>query len=193
MGFELKEKVVSGLERLSEVFRYLYWEKAKVYNLSPIQIQVLLFLRDRPEDFRTVSFLAREFSLTKATLSDSIRVLVSKGLVSKKGSEVDRRSFALELTESGSTMASNLLDFNSPLIEGVSDFSPLELEQFYERITDLIYSLNKSGIIQVQRMCFGCRHYEKKEGGHFCKLMQKPLHTEDIRLDCPEFEKANFD
>jgi hypothetical protein len=40
----ISSKIVVGLERVSEVFKVLLWEKAKLVGLSPIQIQILFFV-----------------------------------------------------------------------------------------------------------------------------------------------------
>ena len=190
MDTELSNKIVSGLEKLSEVFRYLYWEKAKRFGLSPVQIQILLFMQQHREEFCKVSELAREFNLTKPTISDAVKVLIAKDFVSKEKSGLDKRSYILRLTENGVKLNSGLEDFSKPLVVSLAEFSPLDLKSFYGNITNLIYHLNRSGVIQVQRMCFNCKYYSDKDGGHYCNLMQLPLQTEDIRLDCPEFENA---
>ena len=40
----LDNKIVAGLDRISQVFKTLLWGKSKTYNLSPIQIQLLIFI-----------------------------------------------------------------------------------------------------------------------------------------------------
>ena len=40
---DISSKIVAGLERISEAFKVLLWEKAKLLGLSPIQIQILIF------------------------------------------------------------------------------------------------------------------------------------------------------
>lgn len=37
-------KIVAALERISQAFRVLLWNESKELSLSPIQIQVLIFL-----------------------------------------------------------------------------------------------------------------------------------------------------
>jgi hypothetical protein len=37
-------KIIAGLERISRVFKLLLWDVAKEENLSPIQIQFLIYL-----------------------------------------------------------------------------------------------------------------------------------------------------
>ncbi len=46
MKNELNSKILNGLERISEAYKSLLWEQAKVYGISPIQIQILLFITD---------------------------------------------------------------------------------------------------------------------------------------------------
>ena len=46
----LDSKIVAGLERLSQVFRILLWEKAKEHSLSPIQIQLMIFIQHHSQD-----------------------------------------------------------------------------------------------------------------------------------------------
>ena len=59
-------KLLNALERLSETLKSLLWEQAKRYGVSPIQIQILLFVAEQPADLTGVSYLAREFNVTKA-------------------------------------------------------------------------------------------------------------------------------
>jgi hypothetical protein len=40
---DVDSKIAAALERLSQAFRVLLWEKNKDYNLSPIQIQLLVY------------------------------------------------------------------------------------------------------------------------------------------------------
>ena len=68
-------RIVAALERLSEAFRVLLWDQAKVLNVSPIQIQLLIFLRYHKPEYATVSKLAEEFNMTRPTISDAVRAL----------------------------------------------------------------------------------------------------------------------
>jgi len=94
-------KIVVGLERISEAFRALLWEYAKTIGLSPIQIQILIFVAYHREQLCTVSHLAKEFNLTKPTISDAVKALEKKGMISKHKTLVDSRSYFIALTEEG--------------------------------------------------------------------------------------------
>ena len=113
----LDNKIVAGLERLSQVFRILLWEKAKQYSLSPIQIQLLIFIQHHSVDKTTVSYLAQEFNFTKPTISDAIKVLEQKNLIRKNIDGKDTRSYTIQLTVSGKKIVSETENFANPITE----------------------------------------------------------------------------
>ncbi|MCG8328518.1 MAG: MarR family transcriptional regulator [Chitinophagales bacterium] len=191
---ELQSKIVAGLERISEVFKSLLWEKAKVYGISPIQIQILLFVSNHSSNLCNVSYLAKEFNLTKPTISDAVRVLLKKGLLEKDFSPSDNRRYNVQLSSGGVQLVGELSDYASPVLQILEHIDEEEMKQIYGTLSRLIYQLNQKGIIQVQRSCFGCRYYKgDKKGTHFCSLLDKKLAGPEIRLDCPEFESKHVE
>jgi len=189
MKEDLTNKITVGLERISEVFKTLLWEKAKVHGISPIQIQILLFIDTHKPELCSVSHLAKEFNLTKPTISDAVKVLDKKGLVKKDYSPTDNRSYILFVSEKGKKLLKELSSFSSPLKKELDKIEGEDLSSLYSTLTKLIYQLNQSGVLTVQRTCFGCRFYVNKSKSHYCNLLQKPLIDSEIRLDCDEFEE----
>lgn len=184
----LDNKVVAGLERLGQVFRILLWEKAKVHSLSPIQIQLLIFIHHHSQDKSTISYLAQEFNLTKPTISDAIKVLEQKKLMKKIIDGEDTRSYTIQLTAAGKKIVTDAEDFTSPLTDILATTSSSDKVAMWGAITQLVTQLNKQEVISVQRTCFNCIHLAKKDKTHFCNLMNQKLGTDGIRLDCGEFE-----
>ena len=187
MERNLDSKVILGLERISEVFRTLLWEKAKVHGVSPIQIQILLFISDHEPQLCKVSHLAKEFDLTKPTISDAIKVLHHKQLVNKEFSTTDTRSYTINLSRQGQKLVKDLKVFDKPLREEIQKLDNHQLDSLFTALTRLVYRLNRRGIISVQRTCFACRFYSIQDGNHHCSLLQEILTEGAIRLDCPEF------
>ena len=185
---DLSSKMVSGLERVSQAFKVLLWDKAKGLGLSPIQIQLLIFCAHHKSDLRNVSTLAREFNVTKPTISDAVRVLHKKALIEKIPSPTDGRAYNIQLTETGKNMVAETEQFAKPIQQIVTAFSSTDQQHFFRLLNQLIFHLNKQGIIQVQRSCRNCRFYESQTEGHYCRLLAMPLTEETLRLDCPEFE-----
>lgn len=185
----ISSKIVAGLERVSEVFKILLWEKAKLVGLSPIQIQILIFITFHKQSLCNVSHLAKEFNVTKPTVSDAIRVLDKKGMIVKDFSSADSRSYYINLSEKGKEIVSQVYDFSNPLKQQIDGFNQAELESLFGTLSTLIYKLNKSGILSVQRTCYGCKFYQKNKDSHYCNLLNKELLNSEIRLDCPEYEE----
>jgi len=186
---DVSSKIVVGLERISEVFKTLLWEKAKLVGLSPIQIQLLIFIAFHKNELCNVSHLAKEFNLTKPTISDAVKVLDKKGMVSKDFSSSDSRSYTLQLTELGKKLVGETHDFAQPLKKQIDQFSDSQLEDLFQTMSELIYKLNSHGILSVQRTCFGCKFHQKNGTTDYCNLLHKNLKKTEIRLDCLEFEE----
>ena len=185
----ISHKIVAGLERISEVFKVLLWEKAKMVGLSPIQIQILIFIAYHKQSLCNVSHLAKEFNVTKPTISDAVRALDKKALIIKDYSSSDSRSYTIALSDSGKNMVSSTDDFARPLWTSLESLAESEKQSLFGTLSQLIYKLNRSGILNVQRTCYGCQFYTKTSSGDYCNLLQKELLTSDIRLDCPEYEE----
>lgn len=186
----LDNKIVAGLERLSQVFRILLWEKAKEYSLSPIQIQLLIFIRHHSADKTTISYLAQEFNFTKPTISDAIKVLEQKQFIKKTTDSTDTRSYTIQLTAQGKKIVSETETFANPLADIITKSTSANKLVLWENITNLITQLNKLEVISIQRTCFNCKHYSIKGKKPFCNLLDQKLQTQDIRIDCNEFETA---
>ena len=185
----ITSKIVVGLERISEVFRALLWKHAKTIGLSPIQIQLLIFIAYHKQHLCNVSHLAKEFNVTKPTISDAVRVLHTKEFIQKEYSTTDSRRYTISNTVSGTKIVKETEGFADPIKNGLLKMDSKELETFYTSLTTLIYSLNKNGVLSVQRTCYACKFYQRDEKKHFCNYLNKELRNKEIRLDCLEFEE----
>jgi DNA-binding MarR family transcriptional regulator len=186
---DLNRKIIYGLERLSDAIKTLLWEQAKAHGISPIQIQILLFVSNHRSELCNVTHLAQEFNVTKPTVSDAVRVLHQKGYLEKDNSSADSRSYSLFVTEAGKKLIDRISGYLQPLENILHEYDQPQLAPLFHSITDLIYQLNQQGILQVQRTCFGCQFYVKQPEHHYCNLLQTQLKATDIRLDCPEYEE----
>lgn len=184
----LSYKIVVGLQRISEAFKVLLWEKAKEFGLSPIQIQILIFIENHKKEYCNVSYLAKEFNLTKPTISDAIKVLEKKEMIVKDYSSSDNRSYTIFLSDLGKNTVSNNKNFINPILTQIENISLQKQEDLFATMSSMIYSLNRKGILTVQRTCFACKYYSTTTNQHHCSLLEKELSSADIRLDCNEFE-----
>ena len=186
----IESKIVASLERISQSFRVLLWQESKEFSLSPIQVQVLIFLLYHNGEKRKVSYLAGEFNMTKATISDTIKTLEQKKLITKEYEQHDTRSYIINLTKNGKDIASKTSLFTKEIRTPIDKLHPDDKENLLLSLLNIIRHLNKSEVITIQRMCMSCTYYQSSDKGqkHFCKLLNQDLHVAGLRIDCPEHE-----
>ncbi|MDP2685624.1 MAG: MarR family winged helix-turn-helix transcriptional regulator [Aequorivita sp.] len=185
---KVESRIVVALERISEAFRVLLWTESKENSLSPIQIQILIFIYFHSLEKCKVGYLADEFNMTKATISDSVKVLFAKDLVTKETDPTDTRSYSLSLTSEGKKIAKKASFFASSIEQPIEKLTEEQKTIMLNGLLKLINNLNKSGIITIQRMCFTCSNYQLDNGIHYCKLLKSRLAESELRVDCPEHE-----
>ncbi len=185
-----ESKIVASLERISQAFRVLLWQESNAFSLSPIQVQVLIFLLHHSEEKRKVSYLAGEFNMTKATISDAVKALDQKGLIEKAYVPGDTRSYIIHLSERGREIAKKTSLFTREIHDPIDKLHPDDKENLLLSLLNIIRHLNKAGVITIQRMCTTCAYHQQSENGekHFCKLLNQNLQIADLRIDCPEHE-----
>lgn len=182
----LESKIVASLERISQAFKVLLWNESKENSLSPIQVQVLIFLLYHSPEKRKVSYLANEFNLTKATISDTIKTLENKQLIKKEYEKEDARSYLIQLTDEGRKIAEKTSLFAKNIQSPIDQLTELEKENLLTNLFNIIQDLNKKGIITIQRMCSTCVYHRLKNNKHHCNLLNIELQKKELRIDCPE-------
>ncbi|MBW8682819.1 MarR family transcriptional regulator [Chitinophaga sp. B61] len=180
--------ILAALERVGESFRVMLWEQAKENGLSPIQVQSLIFLHTHSASKATVTYLSKEFNVTKATMSDVVKVLTEKKLVVRKDNPADSRAQVLKLTAAGKKVAETTGGFANTLLQYIGQLGDAQKAGLKTILLELIYHLYQENIITMQRMCFSCTHFSGEGDQHFCNLLRLPLLPETLRLDCPEHE-----
>jgi DNA-binding MarR family transcriptional regulator len=187
----IESKIVASLERVSQAFRVLLWNESKEFSLSPIQVQLLIFLLHHSDEKRKVSYLADEFNMTKATISETIKTLEQKKLIKKEYEPHDTRSYIIHLTKKGKDIAEQTSLFAKQIQVPISKLHSTDKENLLLSLLDIILHLNKSGIITIQRMCFTCHFYKANKDGqkHFCGLLNTKLADDELRIDCAEHKQ----
>lgn len=185
----IDRKIVDALEKVSQALRTLAWKKSVEQSINPIQLQILSFLFTHKDDRAKVSLLAREFNISKASISDTIKLLETKGLIEKIYDESLSKQFVIQLTQEGSIKAAEVSLFDEVLLSGVGKIVPLDKEKLYFLLSEIILGLHEQEVITHQRMCKSCKHYRGEGEKHYCSLLQQYMGIPQLRIDCDEFEK----
>lgn len=186
---DLNDKIAYALEKLTQVQRILLWDMAKAESVSPIQIQILIFLQAHREELRTVSALAEEFDLTKATVSDAVSNLEDKGFIAKVRSTNDKRSSRLEPTAEGKKLLKRISSWQQVLLDNLEAFPAGKKEEFYSFLVSYIQKLFDNQVISVVRMCAMCENsrYDAATDSYTCHLTGRQFTRAGVHVDCGSF------
>jgi DNA-binding MarR family transcriptional regulator len=189
-NLHLSEKITAGIERLATVGRSLLWQEAQEQRVSPIQFQILAFLYGHSHFSVTLTGLAREFGVTKATISDAVKSLEAKELISRTPDPNDKRLLYIHLMDEGRDIVMDSANYLSPIVAAIDEMQSSDLVIAWKVISTTIHQLSLQNVIHLQRMCFSCRHYSLSGNEHHCALLGLVLHDAQIRLDCPEHQPS---
>ena len=191
----LSHRLASALSKVSVSLKRRLWRDASSRRISPLQSQILAFLRQRPAHGATVTDITRMLGVTMPTASDVIAVLARRGLLRKIRTEDDGRVFNVMLTARGRRRAEQVMGWPDFLL-WAAELLPLEeQESLLRTLVKLIKSIQGRGEIPVAKMCVTCLHFrpyshDDRERPHHCVLVDAPFGDKLIRIDCNEHEPA---
>ncbi len=187
-----ERKIAYLLERISIVYRVLLWNFAKEEGLTPLQIQILLFLKNRDPEECTPTSIAEDLNITKATLSDAAGALIRKGLIKKRSSRKDKRTSFLTLSRRGNSVLKRIGGIGDTISRCIKELDDSEKDYAFVFLIKLISSLHSYGLIKIARVCFTCKFFRKNAtpSAHICSLTGVEHSDRDIMVECPKYIPA---
>lgn len=187
----LPHRLASALSKVSVSLKRRLWRDAASRRISPLQAQILAFLRQRSTHGATVSDITNMLGVTMPTASDVIAVLVRRGLLRKFRTEADGRVFTVLLTARGRRRAEQVMGWPDFLLWAAELLPVEEQESLLRTLIKLIRSIQERGEIPVAKMCVTCTHFrphvhEDRERPHHCALVDAPFGDRLLRIDCQE-------
>lgn len=191
----LPDRLVTGLSKIGLAMKSRAWRRKGRQGIGPLQIQVLTFLRTRPNHAATVSTIARELSVKLPTASEVIRTLEQKRLVRRRRREIDNRVVTVHLTSLGAKAGHVENRWPEILASATENLSVQEQVGLLTALVKLIRALQLQGEIPVARMCVSCEHFRQhvyagSDQPHHCNFYNAAFGDQAFRLDCPEYVEA---
>lgn len=188
----LSSRIVTGLHKIGLAMKQQAWQQANEEGLSATQGQILAAIVTHGP--LTGSELSQRLGVTLPTISDSVRVLVEKKLVTKSPDPRHPRASLLTLTQKGSQLGARARSWPEFMAAAVSDLTADEQRAFFSGVVKMIRALQDQGLVPVGGMCVTCTHFRPNvrtgAAPHHCALVDAPLASDQVRLDCPEHELA---
>lgn len=186
-------RIATGLHKIGMAMKQQSWQQASEQGLSATQGQILAALVG--EGPLTGSELSTRLGVTLPTISDSVRALVEKKLVTKSPDPRHPRASLLTPTQKGATLGGRARSWPEFMADAVADLNAEEQQAFYGGVVKMIRALQEQGLVPLSGMCVTCTHFRPRvrEGAtpHHCALVDAPLASDQLRLDCPEHTRAD--
>jgi len=189
-------QITIALYRISQAIQHLLRERGEARQLSPAQIQTLLFLKYARPGVRTVGGVAERLMSSYATASGVIDALERKQLLARTPLPADRRTITLALTELGEQEARALEDVLDEIEAAVESLPEADQGALLRATQAIVRRLQIAGHVKVYEMCWGCQffrqnaHPDNPRGPHHCAFVDAPLPEAQTYLECPDFVPA---
>ncbi len=176
------------VERLSELLRVDARQAGAAHGLLPVQLEALHYLSICNRYSDTPMAVTEYLGQTKGTVSQTLKVLEKKALISKNPDKNDKRVAHLKVSAKGKWLLSQSIP--TPMfIKACEDLSADAQSQIEASLSQLLTAVLQANSLKSFGVCRSCRYNSKTEaGGFFCNLVQQPLSGNDVQLICREHE-----
>ncbi len=175
-------QILALIERLSRLSESEDWAG----DLNPAQMAALRYLASANRFSRAPSHVAAFSGSTRGTMSQTLRALERKGLVTETRSESDRRRISYTVTDAGLQLTRNGKAMNL----AISGLTQDQKQAVQDGLSDVLRTLLSAQGGKPFGFCRQCRHHEKRVDGGYCRLLAVDLAQAEGNQICHEQEPA---
>lgn len=172
------------LERLGALFHLSVRENAVRHGLLPIHIQVLHYLAQANRYSDLPIAIAEYFGITRGTVSQTLAVLVRKGLLTKTPDSRHGKRVHFRLTPAGAAILEG--SWVGRVEQVLSDL-PVDAAILEDTLRNLLLALQRINGQRAFGICRRCAHFLTGSEGARCGLTGEPLAIEQTVRICREW------
>lgn len=169
------------LGRISSLFRTQMRATATQHDLKLVQLEALVYLAVANRYSDTTGAVGEYLGVTKGTVSQTLRALEQRGLLTKVADAADGRVSHCHLTSAGRAIA----DAAHPAAF-LSGGNAVEDEETLAAALRVLRTLQRGPAFRTFGRCDTCKHYDDAPSGTRCGLTGEALSAEDSGKICRE-------
>jgi DNA-binding MarR family transcriptional regulator len=179
--------IYKQLERLGILLRKDARVTGSEMGLLPVQLEALHYLGACNRYSDTPLAVAEFLAVTSGSISQTLNVLVNKGLALREYDQRDRRVVHYKLTAAGEELLANAIP--APLVQAACALlGESDLETVTGALGILLSAFHQSSAMKSFGTCHNCRHHQAQDNDEsLCALMQESLTNLDMVKICREF------
>jgi len=180
-----KTDVFKVIERITALIRSEERRRCAELGLQQVHLQILDYLSRCNRFSDTAAAVTAYLGITKGTVSSSLQIMESKGLIAKTPDAHDKRVIHLSLLDKGRDMLARarpveLFHRAAAMLER----EPPDL--LVSAVSEVLTALQRANRHQAFGLCKTCRYFTVKPDGFECGLTRLPLSAEDSEKICQE-------
>jgi len=179
------DRTITLLERLGNLLQQQLREDANELGLQPVHLQILSYLQ-RANRYSDIPIAVAEYlGLTRGTVSQSIKLLQQKGLLTQHNQQTGRRKVHLQLTADGEAVlqASWLYKLQTEMAADAPASAQLE-----KTLETLLGKLQRARGNAAFGVCRGCVFHQREHSGARCGLTGEALTEQETGQLCREWQ-----
>ena len=141
----MHKELLSSAKSVEKVYNRLFQEVSSKYNISKLELSILMYLGVHPE--ATAKDIVKLMHISKSSVSEAIDELVHKGFVNGTHKENDRRCVILELQESAKEILLEAdrinQEFQKVVSAGISEEDLVVFQRTLKHMLDNIVEASK--------------------------------------------------
>ncbi|MDX2506110.1 MAG: MarR family winged helix-turn-helix transcriptional regulator [Gammaproteobacteria bacterium] len=182
------KQIYDYIERLGNLLRTGSRHDLAEYGLQPIHLEVLHYLSLCNRYSDTPMGVTDYLGQTKGTVSQTLKVLEKKRLLSKHPDSNDKRITHLKISSAGKKLIDEIIP-SSLFIHACEQLTERSQTQTIKALKELLQAIQYANSMKSFGVCHTCRYNQKNENnGYFCELTQESLSSDDIQLICREHQ-----
>lgn len=174
------------IERISTLLRAEQRKKYSALGLQPVHVQTLDYLASCNRFSDTPAALTEYLGLTKGTVSQTLQVLVRKGLIEKKHDDVDKRIVHLKILVTGTELLQSITPFDV-FVKAEEAIANKQFDSIGAALYEALVALQNVNGTSSFGQCKNCITFSEENDHYYCLLMQQPLDQTDIEKICREY------
>lgn len=185
----LDDNLMAVIDKITDIKRSMLWKISEAYNLTPLQIQILLFVKACPPK-RHVSAkdIVKELYVSKATTSSAVLTLLRKGLLTKKINPCDNRSYYLSATVKANRLLEKINKLHNDMLSHLRQLPEHDKKIVVASLVQFAASLIDNGVIDYLAVCITCTYCSRlSKTTFYCSLTKRTFEYEGINVGCSSF------
>ncbi len=155
-------------------------------DINPTQWVAMSYLARANRFSRAPSQVAEFMAATRGTVSQTLKALARKGLISENRSAVDKRWISYSITQEGTAV----LNRKTVIDEAAANLDDTTARRLADGLEALLRQALAGRGKRAFGMCASCRHHKQQAAAGYCMLLQEQLTPADDEKICHEHEQA---